>query len=254
VVESPLHRAADGTYRLDLAALDRDLALPGVAVYLLCNPHNPTGTVLSPADLAEVAEIAERHRVRLLVDEIHAPLIYPGHRHTAFATLDTPAVDEAIIFASASKAWNLPGLKAALVIAGGGPAWERLSQLPIEVSFGTALPGVLAGEAAFDHGEAWLDALMAGLDHNRHLLADLITVNLPGVGYLPPEATFLAWLDLRARGLGDDPAAALLERGRVALSSGVAFGAQGRGHARLNLATSPTILTEAVRRIASVNP
>jgi cystathionine beta-lyase len=250
VLESPLSRAPDGAYGLDLDALDRDLATHGVEAYLLCNPHNPTGLVLSRDELLAVIEIAHRHRVRILADEIHAPLTYPGFRHTPIATLPGDAAAAAVVFVSASKAWNLPGLKAALVVAAGDPAWAAIQNMPLEVTFGASLPGVIAGEAAFTDGDAWLDELVAGLDFNRHLLADLLTVKLPGAGYVPPQATFLAWLDLRSLGLGDDPAVTLLEHGQLALSSGPTFGASGRGHARLNLATSPWILKEAVRRMA----
>jgi len=248
VVESPLHRGEDGTYRLDLEALDRVLAPDDVTVYALCNPHNPTGNVFSPDELAAVVEIARRRRVQLLSDEIHAPLVYAGRRHTPVATM----APETIVFSSASKAWNLPGLKAALVAAGGDPAWEKLSRLPVEVTFGVGLPGVLAGEAAFEHGEEWLAALMRGLDDNRRLLAELLPAKLPGVGYVPPDAMYLAWLDLRPLHLGDSPGEVLLERARVALSDGPGFGDAGRGFARLNFATSPAILAEAIDRIASV--
>jgi cystathionine beta-lyase len=251
VVESPLRREPTGEYRYDLEALDRDLATDGVEALLLCNPHNPTGLVLSTAEVAAIAETAQRHRVRVLADEIHAPLTYPGHRHTAFPTMSNGAGAESIIFASASKAFNLPGLKASLVIAGGEPAWARLSQLPIEVTFGTGLFGVLAGEVAFWECDEWLRALLRGLDHNRHLLTGLLREQLPEVGYVPPQATYLAWLDLRALGLGEDPAEHLREWARVALASGPLFGAPGRGHARLTLATSPVIVTDAVARIAA---
>jgi cysteine-S-conjugate beta-lyase len=248
IVPSPLRRGDDGAYALDLDALDRDLAQPDVAVYLLCNPHNPTGLVLSRDELAAAAGIAGRHGVQIIADEIHAPLTYPGVVHTPLATVPEPAAQASIVLVSASKAWNLPGLKAALAVGGGPEGWERLSALPVEVTFGTGLFGVLAGEAAFDGGEPWLDALIAGLDVNRRLLADLLAERLPEVGYVPPDATFLAWLDLRALGLGDDPAEEILRRG-VALTSGPLFGDPGRGHARLNLGTSPEILTEAVRRM-----
>jgi cystathionine beta-lyase len=251
VVESPLRQEPDGGYLLDLEALDRDLGGDGVEVLLLCNPHNPTGLVLRPDELKDVATIAERHRVRLLVDEIHAPLIFPGYTHTAFATVAAEAAAEAIVFVSASKAFNLPGLKASLAVAGGDAGWARLAELPIEVTFGTGLLGVIGGEAAFTACDEWLAALLRGLDHNRAHLGELLAQQLPDVGYVPPQATYLAWLDLRALGLGDDPAEILRERGRVALASGPTFGAPGRGYARLNLATSPTLLAEAVRRIAT---
>ena len=267
VVPSPLARSDDGRYALDLDALDRDLARPDVRAYLLCNPHNPTGTVLRPDELTAIAEIAARHDVVVLVDEIHAPLIYrapwPGRGaapdvaepataakpHTPFATVS----GSAIAFVSASKAWNLPGLKAALAVATGAEAWDRLAAVPIEPTYGTGLFGVLAGEAAFTAGEPWLDALVDGLDQNRRLLADLLDEYLPGTGYVPPEATFLAWLDMTGHGLGDNPADEFLRHG-VALTPGPAFGPEGNGHARLNFATSPELLTAALQRMAPALP
>jgi cystathionine beta-lyase len=252
VVASPLRRAPDGSYAYDLDALDRDLARDGVQVLLLCNPHNPTGLVLSPAELRTVAELADWYGVRVLADEIHAPLVYPGQRHTAFATLPSPAAADSVVLVSASKAFNLPGLKAALAVAGGDPAWRLLRAAPSEISFGAGVLGVVAGEAAFTAGDEWLANLLLGLDANRMLLAELLGQHAPAVGYVPPQGTFLAWLDLRGLGLGDDPAVALVERARVALASGPTFGPEGRGYARLNFATSPSLLAEGVERLASV--
>jgi cystathionine beta-lyase len=250
VVESPLVRGPHGRYALDLEALDRDLAPADVTAYLLCNPHNPSGLVLTAAELATVAEIAERHRVRIISDEVHAPLVYPGGAHTPLGMVDRAAARLAIVLTSASKAWNLPGLKASLIVAAGDEGWPDVQRVPVSTTFGTALYGVLAGEAAFTEGQGWLATLMAGLDHNRRLLADLLAEHLPTVGYAVPDATYLAWLDLRSLGLGDDPAAVLLERGRVALANGIMFGDLGKGFARLNFATSPDRLAEIVRRMA----
>lgn len=151
---------------------------------------------------------------------------------------------------SASKAWNLAGLKAALAVAGPGAAAD-LARLPEEVSHGPSHVGVLAHTAALSEGTAWLDALLTALDAHRRLLAELLADHLPGVRHRPAQGTYLAWLDCRALGLGDDPAAVFLERGRVALSRGPDFGTGGAGHVRLNLATSPEILTEGVRRMAA---
>ena len=119
-----------------------------------------------------------------------------------------------------------------------------------EVGYGTGILGVAAGRTAFDVGEAWLDELLVELDERRHLLAGLLAQHLPQVGYVPPEATFLAWLDCRALGL-DDPYATFLERGRVALEPGRKFGPGGDGFVRLNLAASNAVLTEAVERMAA---
>jgi cysteine-S-conjugate beta-lyase len=238
-------------YALDLAGLEAAFASGDVSAYLLCNPHNPTGIVYDRATLLEVATLATRHGVRLLVDEIHAPLVYPGVEYTPFLSLDHEAVERAFVFGSASKAWNLPGLKAALAFAG-PDAVDELDRVPVEAGFGTGLLGVIAGEAALREGGPWLDALRTGLDANRTLLAELLADALPRVRYRVPDATYLAWLDCRALDLGDDPAEVFLERGRVALASGPPFGAeQGRGFARLNFATSPDLLREGVRRLAA---
>jgi cysteine-S-conjugate beta-lyase len=241
-VESPL----DDRYRPDLDLLADQFAA-GARAYLLCNPHNPTGTVLRRDELVAIAELADRYGVLVLSDEVHAPLVYPGAAHVPILTLDSPAAARASAFVSASKAWNLPGLKSALAIAG-----PEATALPTDIAFGASLFGVLAGEAALRAGIPWLDALLAGLDSNRRLLAELLADQLPEVGYRMPEATYLAWLDCRALGLGEDPAAVFLERGRVALSPGPDFGAPGRGFARLNLATAPELIVEAVRRMAGV--
>jgi cystathionine beta-lyase len=249
VVECPL---VDGG--LDLDRLAACFAEPDVTTYLLCNPHNPTGVVYTRAELAAIAELAARHRVRVVSDEIHSPLVYAGNEHVPYLSL--PGTDDAILLAAASKAWNLPGLTAAVAI-GGPSAAAELAALPHEAFFGAGLFGVLAGAVAFRDCVPWLDDLVAGLDANRRLLGELLTTHLPQVRYRLPDATYLAWLDCRELDLpGADPAAPgdpaefFLEKARVALNGGVMFGAQGAGFARLNFATSPEILTEGVLRLS----
>jgi cystathionine beta-lyase len=155
----------------------------------------------------------------------------------------------AFAFTSASKGWNIPGLKCGLAVAGSAAGdkvlaerWEAL--LPGHV-------GVLASVAAFTDGLPWLDAVRAQLDENRWLLRRLLAEQLPGARYQPPQASFLAWIDCQELGLDGDPAATFLDRGRVALSPGEDFGRQGRGFARLNMGTSPELLAEAVHRMAA---
>jgi cystathionine beta-lyase len=123
--------------------------------------------------------------------------------------------------------------------------------MPEEVGHGPSHVAVIAHTAALRDGVTWLDALLSGLDGNRRLLTGLLAEHLPAIRYRPGDATYLAWLDCRALGLGDDPADVFLHRGRVALSSGLPFGTGGTGHARLNLAASPEVLVEAVRRMAA---
>ncbi|WP_426567661.1 MalY/PatB family protein [Streptomyces canus] len=248
IAEAPL--GADG--RLDLDVLEdayrRAVAGGGRAAHLLCSPHNPTGTVHTAEELTAVAALADRYGVRVVADEIHAPLTAGGVDFVPY--LSVPGAESGLSLMSASKAWNLAGLKAALAVAGPAAAAD-LALLPEEVGHGPSHVGVLAHTAALRDGTAWLDALLTGLDANRRLLTTLLADHLPDVAHRPGEGTYLAWLDCRALGLGDDPAQIFLERGRVALSAGPHFGAGGTGHVRLNLATSPEILTEAVRRMAS---
>ncbi|WP_432130743.1 MalY/PatB family protein [Streptomyces tendae] len=249
VVEAPL----GPDLRIDLGVLQeefrRAVSGGGRAAFLLCSPHNPTGTVHTAEELAAVAALAERYGVRVVADEIHAPVVTaPDGRFAPY--LSVPGAERGLSLMSASKGWNLAGLKAALAVAGPGAA-DDLARMPEEVGHGPSHVGVLAHTAALRDGTAWLDAVLAGLDENRRLLTGLLAERLPGVVHRPGEATYLAWLDCRALGLGADPAEVFLDRGRVALSSGIPFGDGGAGHVRLNLATSPEILAEAVRRMAS---
>ncbi|KUN79466.1 cystathionine beta-lyase [Streptomyces bungoensis] len=248
VVEAPLGAGL----RLDLDLLETTFraatAGGGRAAFLLCSPHNPTGTVHTAAELAAVAELAERHGVRVVADEIHAPLVAPGVTFVPY--LSVPGAGRGLSLMSASKGWNLAGLKAALAVAGPGAAAD-LARMPEEVGHGASHVAVIAHTAALNDATGWLDALLAGLDANRRLLTALLAEHLPAVRPHPGRATYLAWLDCRALGLGHDPAAVFLDRGRVALNSGLPFGTGGAGHVRLNLATSPEILTEGVRRMAA---
>lgn len=243
VVEAPLNEG-----RIDFTALEDAFVRAGRgAVYLLCSPHNPTGTVHTADELAEVARLSRAHGVRVVADEIHAPIVAAGVQFVPY--LSVPGGEDGLSLMSASKAWNLAGLKAAVAIAGPESA-DDLARIPEEVSHGPSHVGILAHTAALRDGGDWLDAVLSGLDDNRRLLADLLAAQLPAVRYRPGQGTYLAWLDCRDLGLRDDPAKVFLKTGRVALNSGKEFGTGGAGFVRMNLATSPEIITEAVRRMA----
>lgn len=229
------------------------------AAYLLCNPHNPTGVVHSPDELATVVALSRKHGVRVISDEIHAPLVLPGAHFTPY--LSVPGSENAFALTSASKGWNLSGLKAALAIAGPDAAHD-LARLPPEVRYGPSHVGIIAHTAAFRDGDDWLDALLRGLASNRTLLGNLLDEHLPEVGYSAPEGTYLAWLDCSHLNIDSKssteglvtsdlagPARMFLDNARVAVSSGHVFGTGGAGHIRLNFATSQIILTEAITRM-----
>lgn len=248
VVEAPLTASRD----LDLDAIEQAFAA-GTRVLILCNPHNPTGRVLDRGELERLAAIAAAHDAWVLADEIHAPLVLPGAEHVPFTSVSAAAAERGIVLTSASKAFNTAGLKCAVAITASAEARAQVAALP-EVAVHCGHLGVLASVAAWRESDAWLDEVIGVLDANRALLAELLAARAPAIGYEQPQAGYLAWLDCRDLGLGDDPAAAFLERGRVGLSPGPQFGHGGEGFARLNFATSPELLAEVVERIATVAP
>lgn len=242
----------DAGWRLDLAGLEAALA-GGARAVLLCNPHNPTGTVHSASSLAALAELAERFDAVVVSDEIHAPLTQPGIDFTPFLSVSPSAAQVGYTVTSASKAFNLAGLKCALMItAADGPS-SVVRGMPAEVEWRTGQFGMLAAVAAFSpESDVWLDGVLLTLDRNRTLLAELLSEHVPGARFRVPDAGYLAWIDLTALGWGDDPARRILRETKVALHFGPHFGDEGRGHVRLNFACSEDMLREAVGRIGAL--
>ena len=241
----------DGVFRFDLDAVE-DAFRAGGHLLIFCNPYNPLGRVFTREEMTRLAEVVGRHGGRVFADEIHAPLVYPGLRHIPYASISGTAAGHALTATSASKAWNLPGLKCAEVILTSEPdrqAWEEMGPF---ASHGASNPGVVANIAAFRHGEAWLDEVLAYLDDSRQLLADLLGRHLPAVRYRPPDGTYLAWLDCTAMDLPASPGALVTERAHVTVVDGPACGDGGAGSFRFNFATPQPLLAEMVERIAAV--
>jgi cystathionine beta-lyase len=247
LLEVPLVQE-DDAWRLDLGALERAFATHPAA-YVLCNPHNPVGRVHTPEELAALVRLAGIYRVTIIADEIHAPLVLPGATFTPWLSVPgAAAVGVSVV--SASKAWNLAGLKCAAVVTGSAAMDAAVKRLPPDARWRIGHLGVIATVAAFGDGGGWLDDLITTLNHRRSLLAALLHENLPMIRWAPPQATYLGWLNCRSIGADDQPRELFLERGRVALEDGLRFGAVGAGYTRLNFATSEEILTLAVRGMA----
>jgi Bifunctional PLP-dependent enzyme with beta-cystathionase and maltose regulon repressor activities len=248
VVPVPMHRGRD-EWTLDEDALEAALA-GGARMLLLCNPHNPIGKVYSRRELERIAAIAARHDVRVFADEIHAPLVYPGARHVPYASLGGEAARQAITAISASKAWNLAGMKCAQMVFT-NPAdletWRRIGHF---AGNSTATLGVVAHTAAWREGDPWRLAVLDYLRGNRDLLGRLLAQLLPQVGYIAPQGTYLAWLDCRPLDLDQPPAQFFRRHAHVALTDGAECGEGGDGHVRLNFAMPRPLLEEAVRRMA----
>lgn len=246
IVETPLSVSGQRP-AFDLDAIYAALRA-GAGTVILCNPYNPLGRVFRREELAALAEIVEAQGARVIADEVHAPLVYPGAIHVPYASVSAAAAAHSVTLTSASKGWNLPGLRCAQIVltneADIAP-WDRLSHLR---SGGASILGILANRVAYAEGQPWLDVVIGYLDGNRTLLADLLAAHLPRVGYTMPEATYLAWLDCRALGL-EDPAAFFLKHAKVAVRDGAGFGEPGRGWVRLTFATSRSILTRMIEQM-----
>lgn len=249
VVDNPLQLGPDG-WRVDLDHLETLVQSGEVSTLLLCQPHNPCGVVMSSDELRHVADLAEQHDLLIISDEIHSDLVYAPGRHVPAASVSDVAAERTVTVTAATKSFNMAGIRLAFVHTASARYGPPLKAIPTRLLGGINILGQVATISAWQHGQPWLDELLLGLDANRHLLADLLADSLPDVGYHVPPATYLAWLDCRELGLGDDPAEAFLAAG-VAVNSGLVFGPGGEGHVRLNFATSPEILQQVVERMAS---
>lgn len=233
---------------LDLEGIEREYK-SGVKVHILCHPHNPVGTIFSKEALATLAHLAKKYGVYIISDEIHGPLVYDRSKFTPFLAVSQDAVDVGVTVTSASKGFNLAGLKCAVIITGSTAIKEKINSMPISVAFRASLFGAVAATAALRDSVSWLDGVIASLDENRKLIRNLIDSKIPSIQYRIPDFGYLAWLDLSALNLGDDPAKTLLERGKVAFNGGHMYGPRHSQFVRLNFGTSPEIISEAFDRI-----
>ncbi|MAW71935.1 MAG: aminotransferase [Acidimicrobiaceae bacterium] len=249
-VANPLLATEDG-WALDFDHLESVAADPEVSTLLLCHPHNPCGLVMTQEDLAKIVDIAERNDLVVVSDEIHCDLVYTPHRHVPAASISELASQRTVTITAATKTFNMAGLRMAFVHTESERYGPQLKEISTRMIGGINGLGQVATVAGWEHGDDWIAELVAGLDHNRHLLSDLLSELLPGVVYRRPQATYLSWLDCRELDLGDNPAELFLSRGQVALNSGLDFGPEGTGHVRLNFATSPELLTMIVERMAA---
>ncbi|MEY4291339.1 MAG: hypothetical protein RL130_1281 [Actinomycetota bacterium] len=236
---------------LDWDGIERAYA-SGIKVHLISNPHNPLGKVFTHAELGRFADLAKKYGVYVISDEIHAPLTFSEQTFTPFLAVSDTARQVGISITSSSKGWNIAGLKCAIIVTEDEKLFEKLNAIAPATHYRASLLGGFASVAAFEHGEPWLDALLIHLDHNRKLVTDLLAEQAPEIGYHEPHCSYLAWLDLSALNLGVDPAGVLVEKAKVAFVPGIRFGEQSSQFVRLNFATSPEIIGEAVTRIASL--
>jgi cystathionine beta-lyase len=240
----------DGTrWALDLAAYET-APDPRTRVLIFCHPQNPTGRAFSRAELEAVAEFAIRHDLIVVSDEIHADIVYPGNTHIPLASLHPEIAVRTITITSATKSFNIPALRCAVMHFGAPALKERFEKrIPSRLLGSPGVTGVDATVAAWDDGQSWLDEILAQLRANRDWLAQTIATELPGVTMRVPEATYLAWLDCRALELSGSSGQFFLDHAKVGLNFGETFGTQYAGFARLNYATPAPVLRQIVARM-----
>lgn len=252
LVDVPFERTGDESsnpWEMNWDGIEKAYA-SGLKVHILCSPHNPLGRIYSKEELLRLVALAKRYEVLIISDEIHAPLTFKGKSFTPMLSLGKEAEEVSITVTAASKGWNIAGLKCAIIVTQNEALKAKLDLMPMAVHYRASLLGGFATAIAFAEGGVWLDSVMENLDHNRMMIKELLNSQLPSVRYHIPDNSYLAWLDLEALKLGEDPSITLLEKGRVAFNAGHTFGKQCSQYVRLNFATSPSIITEAIHRIA----
>jgi cystathionine beta-lyase len=252
LVDVPFERTGDeatNPWVINWESIEKAYA-SGIKVHLLCSPHNPLGFIYSKQDLLKIVALAKKHGVLVISDEIHAPLTFPGETFVPMLSLGADAESVAVCVTAASKGWNIAGLKCAIIVSQNEQMNSKLTNLAPAMHYRASLLGGFATAVAFADSGVWLDTVIAQLDHNRHLIKKLLAEKLPTVRYHIPQNSYLAWLDVESLKLGEDPSVTLIEKGRVAFNPGHAFGKQCNQYVRLNFATSPEIITEAIDRIA----
>lgn len=249
LIENPL-RLVEGRYAMDFDHLEQ-CAKEGAKLLLLCSPHNPVGRVWSRAELLQLLDIARRYDIAILSDEIHADLVYSGKIHTALATLAGDA-DDVITAIAPSKTFNIPGLGLSCLIAKKPEHRKAIEKVFDSLHAGNFNPfSITAFEAAYRHGEAWLDELLCYLAGNRDGVTDYLEASLSDIRLIEPEGTYLLWLDCKKLGMSDHELRRFfVHEAKVGMNPGITFGKGGSGHMRINIASPRAVIHDALARIS----
>jgi cystathionine beta-lyase len=250
LVTNPL-ALENGRYTMDFADLETKIQDPAVRMLILCSPHNPVGRVWSREELTRLGEICLEREILVIADEIHGDLIHRGYDFTSFGRLDEPLARRAIICTAPSKTFNLAGLHTSNILIPDEELRSRFEKtLHGNGLFGIGTFGVVALEAAYNHGEEWLEQVIDYIGDNLQFLQDYIHANVPRLTVIRPEGTYLVWLDCRGLGLDKwELKRLMLDQARVYLDEGFIFGPEGEGFERINIACPRSVLAEALARI-----
>ena len=249
VVNNPLSQRADGSFGIDFDDLDRKLA--GAKVFLMSNPHNPSGRVYTAEELTRIGELCVKHDVVILSDEIHGDLVYKPHKHIHIAALDEAFARRTVTFTAPSKTFNLAGLSTSVAITPDAALRRRLQQEfnKLHADQGNIF-GTVALEAAYTHGDEWLERLLEYLEGNIRYVTDFLHRKMPSVKCVPPEGTYLMWLDFRAWPMTHEEIYRfMVERAGIGVNEGSMFGEEGRGWMRMNIATQRSVVERAMNQL-----
>ena len=251
VAPSPL-LLKNGSYRMDFDSVEKLCRDPGLKLAILCSPHNPVGRVWNREELTRFAEICTRNDVLVISDEIHGDLIMPGNEFVCYGTLDRKLCNNAIIGTAPSKTFNLAGLQTANLLIANPQLRDELRKEMAATGLYTMNPfGIVATEAAYTEGEAWLDDVIEHIAKNLDFLETYVAAHIPAFKVMRPQGTYLAWVDCRSLGLdGDSLNSLIMDKAKVYLDRGDVFGIEGEGFMRFNVACSRALLEEALERIA----
>jgi cystathionine beta-lyase len=235
-------------YEIDFEAFEQAIT-PQTSLFLLCNPHNPTGRVFERHELERLAEICLKHDVVICSDEIHGDLIFPGHQHIPIASLDPEVAAQTITLFAPSKTFNIPGLGCSVGVVQNPELLRAMNQAGAGLVPHVNALGYTAALAAYRDGQTWLDELLVYLEANLDYLMAFLNTYMPNIKCKRPEGTYLAWLDCRDAGIPGNPHQFFLEHARVALNDGERFGQEGTGFVRLNFGCPNAILSEALEKM-----
>lgn len=249
VVACPL-AYENGAYTIDFDLFEQQAAEEKNTALLMCSPHNPVGRVWTAEEVSRVAEICEKYGLGLISDEIHFDLVFPGHTHTSFGTLEGPIAERTILCTAPSKTFNLAGMNLSNIVIRNAELRKKMAaelrrdDMPMQTPF-----GFVACRAAYDEGEAWLAALLEYLDGNRKFVRDYIRENIPQLHAVELEGTYLQWIDCNALGLEPKALEELMLAHDLFLDEGYVFGEGGAGFERINLACPRSVLEAAMERL-----
>lgn len=252
LVNSPLV-LQDGVYHIDFVDFEKKIVENQVKLFILCSPHNPVGRVWSAAELRRLGDICLQHQVLVVADEIHADFVWPGFKHTVYASLGEKYARQAVVCTAPSKTFNLAGLQVSNIFIPDPDLRQKFADEITRVGYSQLNTlGLVACEAAYRDGEAWLTALKAYLLENLNFTRRFLQENLPRIKLIEPQGTYLLWLDFRALGLDEaQREALLLQKAKVWLDSGAMFGKDGDGFERWNITCPRVTLEQGLQALAA---